>query len=213
MTQIVQRALEPRVAPARIFRRHPGHRPTNLWQHARPAGATLRVRPLAGDELPVPAQHRVWRDDRRHLHQEPATKTGAEDSQARPFAVGQPHSLMSQPSLQNTRLFAQVRNDVVLFALEPAEEGRDEQLQRNHSAESAPNCSATFSALRSGIVGIRRKNHQLERAAVAESKGGEVTHVARRQTTDAERLGKGHDRAIDEAQVQIREASVDFHRA
>jgi hypothetical protein len=31
--------------------------------------------------------------------------------------------------------------------------------------------------------------HQLERAAIAESDGGEVTHVARRQMTDAERCG------------------------
>ena len=62
------------------------------------------------------------------------------------------------------------------------------------------------------MVGIRRLNHQVERAAVMQSNGGEVTHVARGQSTDPERLGKRYDRTIDEAQAQIREASVHFHR-
>jgi hypothetical protein len=38
----------------------------------------------------------------------------------------------------------------------------------------------------SGIVGIRRMDHQLERTAVAESNGREVPHIACGQTTDAE---------------------------
>jgi len=37
---------------------------------------------------------------------------------------------------------SQVSDDLVLFALEPAEEGHHEELQRNHTAESMPNCSA-----------------------------------------------------------------------
>ena len=55
-------------------------------------------------------------------------------------------------------------------------------------------------------------NDQVEGAAVAESKGCEVTQIARCQTTDAERLGERHDRTIDEAHAEIREASVHFHR-
>jgi len=39
-----------------------------------------------------------------------------------------------------------------------------------------------------------------------------VTQVARRQTTDVESLGECYDRSVDEAQVEIREASVHFHR-
>jgi len=62
------------------------------------------------------------------------------------------------------------------------------------------------------MVGIRRMNHQVERAAVTQSNGGEVTDVTRGQSTDAERLGKRYDRTIDEPQAQIREASVHFHR-
>jgi len=71
---------------------------------------------------------------------------------------------------------------------------------------------AVIADCESGIVGVRRMNHQFERAAVAESNGCEVTHAARSQTTDAERLGERHDRAVHEAQAEIREASVHFHR-
>ena len=55
-------------------------------------------------------------------------------------------------------------------------------------------------------------NHQVERAAVAKSNSGEMTHVARRQATDAERLGERYNRPIDEVQAKIREASIHFHR-
>ncbi len=55
-------------------------------------------------------------------------------------------------------------------------------------------------------------NHQVERPAVAESNGGEVTHVARREAAYAERLGQRYDRTVDEAQAEIREAPVHFHR-
>ena len=46
----------------------------------------------------------------------------------------------------------------------------------------------------SGPVRVRRMHDQLERPAVTESNGGEMTHVARGQSTDAERLGQRHDR-------------------
>jgi hypothetical protein len=55
-------------------------------------------------------------------------------------------------------------------------------------------------------------NHQVERPAVPTSNGAEVTHVARCQATDAERLGERYNRPIDETQAQIGEASVHFHR-
>lgn len=55
-------------------------------------------------------------------------------------------------------------------------------------------------------------NHQLERAAVAESNGCKVTQVARCQSADAERFGEGHDRTIYQPETQSRVAPVHFHR-
>ena len=64
----------------------------------------------------------------------------------------------------------------------------------------------------SGLVGICRLNDEIERPAVPQSDGGEMTHIARGQTADAERFGHRNDRSVNEAQAEIREASVDSHR-
>lgn len=53
---------------------------------------------------------------------------------------------------------------------------------------------------------------QFEPVASSESNGGEVTHVAGRESIDADRLGQRDDRGVDEAQAKIREASVHVHR-
>jgi hypothetical protein len=45
----------------------------------------------------------------------------------------------------------------------------------------------------SGLVEIRRVNRELERPAVTQSNCGEVAHVARRETTNAEGLRERHD--------------------
>ena len=90
MTQILQRALDARVAPARILGRHPHDQAANLREHVGPSGAALRVRPFPRDELPVPAENRVGRDNRRNLRQKPTTERRAEGGQAPPFVVGEP---------------------------------------------------------------------------------------------------------------------------
>lgn len=53
---------------------------------------------------------------------------------------------------------------------------------------------------------------QLEPEATSESNDGEVPHVARRKPVNAKRLGQRHDRAVNEAQAEICEAAVHFHR-
>jgi hypothetical protein len=60
---------------------------------------------------------------------------------------------------------------------------------------------------------MRGVDNQLERAAVAEANGREVTHVARGDTTEVEILGERHDRSIHEAKTEIRVALVDLHGA
>jgi hypothetical protein len=56
-------------------------------------------------------------------------------------------------------------------------------------------------------------NDEIEGTAITESNSGEVTHVARRQSTDAQRLGQRHDRCVDEAETEVGKAPVDFHGA
>jgi hypothetical protein len=88
----------------------------------RPSSGTLRV----------PAENRVGRDDRHNLRQQPTTERRA--SQTPPFVVGEPHALVAQARFQDPVLFTQVLDDLVLLVLEPADETRDEQVQRNHPA-------------------------------------------------------------------------------
>jgi hypothetical protein len=56
-------------------------------------------------------------------------------------------------------------------------------------------------------------NDQVEGAAVAESNRSEVANIAGCQATDTEPLGERHDRRVHQAEAEIGEASVDFHRA
>jgi hypothetical protein len=60
--------------------------------------------------------------------QDPTTETCAENRQAPPFVVVEPHALAAQLRPQDAVLFTQVLNDVVLSALEPADYAGDEQL-------------------------------------------------------------------------------------
>jgi hypothetical protein len=124
--QILQRTLEASVAPARILGRHPHDQTANLREHVGPSRPAFRVRPLPGDELPVPAENGVGRDDRRHLRQTPPAERRAQSGQAPPFVVGEPHALVAEARFQHPVLFAQVLDDLVLLVLEPADKKRDE---------------------------------------------------------------------------------------
>ena len=158
MPQILQRALNAGVAPARILGRHPHGQAANLGKYAGPSTSTRLVRPFPGDEHPVPAKNRIGRDNRRHLDQDLATETGAEDRQPPPFVVGEPHALAAELSLQDSVLFAQVLDDLGLSALEPADKKRDEQLHRNH-APSLRQLPAEFSDTTGAECPVAR--HQL----------------------------------------------------
>jgi len=54
---------------------------------------------------------------------------------------------------------------------------------------------------------------QIERATIAKSNGCEMTHIACRQTTDAENLSKRNNRTVHKAQTEIGVAPIDLHRA
>ena len=54
---------------------------------------------------------------------------------------------MAQLRLQDAVLFAQVQDDLALLVLEPTEEGGEEELHRNHGAESTPTAGCGFRTL------------------------------------------------------------------
>src|SRR5580704_18892223 len=56
-------------------------------------------------------------------------------------------------------------------------------------------------------------NHEVERATVPEPNGREMTHIARRQTTDVERLGKRDNGPVYKAETKIGIAPIDLQSA
>lgn len=148
MIEILQRAQEARVAPPRVLRRHPHHEPADLREYARPSGPPSRVRPFSGDELPMPPQNRVGCDERRDLRQHPTAEPLAEDGQPSPVVLRQPQTPMAQLRLQDSVFLAQVEDDLVLFTLEPAEEGRDETAAPESRCGVYADCWAWFSDTR-----------------------------------------------------------------
>ena len=58
MADILERPMDPRVASRRILRRHPHDQLTDL-DYDTASSQSPDIRPLAGDQLPMPPQQRV----------------------------------------------------------------------------------------------------------------------------------------------------------
>jgi hypothetical protein len=69
---VLQGAAHPRIAPGGILLGHTHDEPPDLHEYASTTASPFCVRPFARDELPMPPQNRVGRDDRGDLTQ-PAT--------------------------------------------------------------------------------------------------------------------------------------------
>jgi len=66
MPHVLQRTLNPRVAPGRVVLGHPHDQMPDLGQHTPRLGSS-RVGPFTSDELSVPPQQGIRRHDRRNL--------------------------------------------------------------------------------------------------------------------------------------------------
>ena len=66
--------LEFACSPRWILPRHAHHQPPDLGEHAAPTRPGRRVRPFPCDQLPMPAEQRVGRDDRGDLAQRPTAQ-------------------------------------------------------------------------------------------------------------------------------------------
>ena len=89
----------------------------------------------------VPPEDRVWRDQRRHVAQDPSSKAVAFRRQSAPLGVGQPQAPPTQVFLEDSVLGPQVVDDVELVAIHPARERNEEDAlpdRLNHE----PNYSA-----------------------------------------------------------------------
>ena len=86
------------------------------------------VVPFLGDELPVPAQDRVWRNDCPQFHHGLAAQRFALDRQDAPLVVGQEDAFPAQLVHQGPDLGVLELDDLQLPAVDPAGENEEEEL-------------------------------------------------------------------------------------
>jgi hypothetical protein len=80
----------------------------------------------------VPAQNRIWRDDRRHLREQPAPQSVSQLAQPPPLVVGEAQPPTSKPRLEDSILFAKKCDQIRLLTVKPPAHRRDQQFEREH---------------------------------------------------------------------------------
>jgi len=128
MPEILQGTLDSSISPPGILSGHSNrqlldylHDPTSPW------GAAL-VSPLLGYELPVPTENGVGSDERGDLGKRASADGLASHSQSASLIVGQPESSAAELLLEDAILLAEILNDRILLAADPAREGGDQNL-------------------------------------------------------------------------------------
>ena len=88
MTEIGQRTPDAGVTPVAVLLRHVDDQAANLLPHRGPPGtSTLTAVVLASNQLPMPAQQGVGRDDRGHLPEQLVAQLLGPGSQAAALIV------------------------------------------------------------------------------------------------------------------------------
>ena len=104
MAQILQRALNPCVAPRRILRRHPDDQRSKVRLQTRGTAAPTTISPLPRHELAMPAEDGVRRHECADLRKHAATKPLSKLRETSPLTVLEPQPLPCQPRLQDAIL-------------------------------------------------------------------------------------------------------------
>ena len=121
MPEVLERSLDPRIAPARIIGRHPNHETADFHVHTGSTRPRRRICPLPHYQFAVPPENGVRRDDRRDFREDPAAQALSDDSKMPTVFIIQPQPPPVQLRFQDSVLFAQEFDDIVLLPLEPAE--------------------------------------------------------------------------------------------
>jgi hypothetical protein len=75
----------------------------------------------------MPPQNRVWRHNRGHLAQRLAPETVSTRRQAAPLIIREPPPSAAQLGPQDSMLFHQTRDHVLLLPIQPAGKGGEEE--------------------------------------------------------------------------------------
>ena len=85
---------------------------------------------LLGDQLPVPAEDRVRRDDTGHLHQCAPAKSLAAHRKSTALGVCEPKRSGTTLLAEDAILLSEIVDQVFLVAIHPPSNGEHEELQR-----------------------------------------------------------------------------------
>ncbi len=86
--------------------------------------------PLLGNELPVPAEDGVGRDERGDFGKGTAADSFASHGQSASLIIGQPEFFATELLLEDSVLFTEILDDSVLLATDPSGKGRNQDLPR-----------------------------------------------------------------------------------
>src|SRR5262245_1747094 len=151
MADVLQRADDSGVAPRRILRGHAHHQTPDLGQHARTTASGLRVRPLAGNQLSMPPENRVGRDDRRDRAEAATAQPVSVHRQPTPFLIGKADP-PTHVRTEDAVFFDQVRQGILLPLVEPAAQ-RGQQYSKRQGVEHGGRVYTTdrISGLRTAV--------------------------------------------------------------
>ena len=140
------------VAPAWALPCHPDDELSDVLGGPRtprtPAPATVV---LPRDELPVPAQDRVWRDDAGNVFERLPADRLAPDGEAAAVGVGQSKTTSAELLSQDGVLLLQILNHIQLPAVDPASEEVQQTVVRYRSRFGVPTRKRVTPA-RQGVV-------------------------------------------------------------
>ena len=132
VAEVGQRSLDAIVTPGRILACHAEHQLDDFLGHGRTADrlALVAVVPFLSDEHPMPAEDRVRREERADFLQSLASEHFPFDGQSSPLIVVEQDAFRTVQFLEHGVLRTQVIDCLLLLAVDPAGEDREEELPR-----------------------------------------------------------------------------------
>ena len=120
MPEVLERALDPAVAPRGILPRHPDGELSNLAHDSRASRTPSHRGPFLSNQRAVPSEDRVGCDARRHLAYDPAPQPLSLGRETAALPVGQPQPSPAQVLLEDAVLFPYVLDHLKLVPIYPA---------------------------------------------------------------------------------------------
>ena len=130
VAEIRERATDARVPPRWMLDRHPHHEVGHRAWRYRPASTSVGAAVvLPGNQPPVPAEHRVRRDDAGDLRQNPPAEFPASPRESTALGVGQAKWTWATLLSEDPILLPEIIDHVFLVAVHPASGREKEEAQ------------------------------------------------------------------------------------